>query len=202
MNSSSFPEIKILNFKLSDIRISRALFSFILACFLLPFITVSCGTEQFSLNGLQVVGGADLDHSTAGNEVDADLGVATTVLLALTGLVLSYFGIRYLSLGIIGLVGSLLLWTYQLRLNASVTNTNGRSDAVISAIVGVRYELGYWLVLLLFLLAAGLNGYLFWQARAFSQVAKDTEFENQAPLLDQQVSEAHKAPEGVSPLDS
>lgn len=149
---------------MSHIGVSRGFVGLILACFFLPFITLSCGGEKISLSGVQVIRGADIDESTPGKEVSSDAVATTAYALAFAGFFATLISRRFLIFALLSGLGALTMLIYKWRLDDALANGSA-SEGVVTGVVAVQYRAGYWLAFLLFIASAAWNSYLYWQKR-------------------------------------
>jgi len=148
-------------------KVSIAIFIAASLCFLLPFITVSCGGQRIvTVSGVQLATGTNLDQPqmlgpAQKKSVDPEPLVSLAALCAIIGLVLSFGGSAKAALGpaISGGLGFLLL----LLLRAKMDDQIARQSRDM---LQVSYEAGYTLTLLLLIAGAALNGYIFFSQRA------------------------------------
>jgi len=152
-------------------KFSPALFGLVLLCFFFPFTHISCqGDRVATFSGVQLVVGtriptADIEMlgqapGAAQQRVGRELWAILAFLSAgagLAGLALKDQR-RYLGGAIAGAVGVVTLLLLKLRID----------DAVLSEGEGMlraEYGGGYYLAMLVFACAAGLHGYLLWDAK-------------------------------------
>lgn len=148
------------------------MFVLTLVCFFLPFITISCqDRDVITMTGVQMATGVEMaapsslaESSGIGglsglSELKKIPGTLTAVLAfcaaaagLTTTLLLNNRQQRYLIPAISGAVGVLLLLWIKSSTDDSVLKQG-------SGMIKVNYGLGFWLALILFLGAAGLNGY-------------------------------------------
>jgi hypothetical protein len=161
-------------------KFSPAVFGLAIICFFLPFTHISCSGERFAtLTGIQLVTGTtigdpetDYGKSSGGpfivpahsdvrpqeredDKIDPEPLAIFTLFSAIAGLCLSFVRDKQWTMGtaIAGGVGLTLL----LLLKAKIDNEVLKEG---EGIVQVEYAFGFWLLLVLFLCAIGLNAYL------------------------------------------
>lgn len=145
-------------------KFSPALFVFILICFLLPFVNLSCGGQTIvSLTGFQLITGADIkDQSMFGgtdemqtkeDKVDSQPLALFALIAALVGLGISL--IKKKSLAIINVIVSALGAVFLLLLKFSL---DGDAELSGQNMITLDYQAGYWLAFLTFIGGA----VLFW----------------------------------------
>ena len=158
-------------------KFSPAIFGIALICFFLPFMNVSCqGQKIATLTGIQLVTGTTIQQpelpSLFGGkkqvqkpEKVAGEPLAILVLLsAVVGLGLSFLKGRKSSIApaIIGVAGLILLLLLKAELDNDILSEG-------QGILQLEYGIGFWLTFLLFLFAAGLNGFLFSQRKKLQE---------------------------------
>jgi hypothetical protein len=142
------------------------LFVFILLCFIMPFVQVSCQQQRLmSFTGFQMAFGTEIQEPQMfgpplTRQVPGDTLVLLSFLAALAGLVCSLVKNRVGSLASIvcGLGGFLFLLIFKVRLDNEILRQSG-------GMLNVEYSLGFIATCLLFLASAGLNGYVFYEER-------------------------------------
>jgi energy-converting hydrogenase Eha subunit E len=156
-------------------RVSAGLYFLVLLLFLLPFLSVSCGSRQvYSLSGADLARGHDFGAKVGSIEA---LGVHGGLLppdpwTLLTWLLLPALGLAALWLGdrldpriapasmiAIGLLGALRL----LALLNQVRGADGTEAAQSIGIVRVDMSYGFWLALLTFAAITALGTLLLWR---------------------------------------
>jgi len=146
-------------------RMSPAVYVVILICFFLPFTHISCAGERIAtLTGLQLVTGTTIEESLSASfgekeeskKIHPEPLALLTLIIAIIGFGVSSFKGRKSSL-LAALIGGLGLVSL-LCLKAKIDNEVLREG---EGILRVEYGFGFWLILLLFLFAIGLNGFLF-----------------------------------------
>ncbi|MGI6434905.1 MAG: zinc-ribbon domain-containing protein [Syntrophomonadaceae bacterium] len=131
--------------------ISPALFGIILICFLLPFMSVSCGGHEIGqVSGIELAFGTDLE----GEDIDPYPPALFALAAAVIGLVISFWKKGKLLAALAGLGGFASLIALQLAINHEVTRPS--NDGMIH----VTWMNAYYLATILFIAVAVLNIYL------------------------------------------
>ncbi|MBL7209075.1 MAG: zinc-ribbon domain-containing protein [Dehalococcoidia bacterium] len=147
-------------------RFSPAIFAIALICFFLPFITVSCGGQKVAtLTGVQLVTGTAIEQPDLFGEgqqaetLDGEPLAILAFLSAVAGLGLSFIKGRKIVIApaISGVAGSILLLLLKSKIDNEILSEG-------AGMIQVEYGIGFWLTILVFLSAAGLNGFLFLQS--------------------------------------
>jgi hypothetical protein len=135
----------------------------ILICLVLPFITVGCQGQRggTTITGLQLATGFDiarLGFYGAQNyqHIPPEPFILLAVAFAIAGLVVGYLNFRgnHIFSSILALLGAGLVYGFKAKTdNALVQSGNG-------IVLVATAEIGFWLCLGLFLLAAIVQGYL------------------------------------------
>lgn len=172
-------------------KISPSIFALIIICFFLPFTTVSCqSTNIATLSGFQVAVGADIDQTAGlasglssmggmeGLQALSQEGTRTTrmsrpkskqqkiqgspiagiiLATACAGITISFVSLRQKALieAAIAGIGAVMMFVLKLTIDSEV-NKQGQG------LFQVDYEIGYWLTLIFFVGAIGVNGYRYW----------------------------------------
>jgi len=144
-------------------KFSPAVFGLIIICFFLPFMQASCGGEKImSITGVQLVTGMTFEQPIMYGEnpetakIDPEPLAIATLLCAIIGLLFSFIKksksaiLPALSAGI-GTITMLLLKT-------KIDNEAMREGG---GMLEVEYLFGFWAILLLLIVAVGLNIYVF-----------------------------------------
>jgi len=145
-------------------KFSPAIYGLVLICFFLPFTHISCAGEKVAtLTGVQLVTGTTIEgppsafgEKEKSEKVEPEPLAILTLITAIIGFGVSFLKDRKSTLltaliGGFGLISLLLL-------KSKIDNEVLRKG---EGILRVEYGFGFWLVLLLFLCAIGLNGFLF-----------------------------------------
>ncbi|MBE9031319.1 hypothetical protein IQ266_16410 [filamentous cyanobacterium LEGE 11480] len=169
-------------------KVSPSIFALIIICFFLPFTTVSCQNAKIAtLSGFQVATGADVEQtsglaSSLGNmkelqDLSKEVSKAANVevpkpkaqkikgnpiagvvlAMAFAGIAMSFVAIRQKAMieAAIAGVGAVMMFILKLTIDGEITKQGG-------GMFQVDYEIGYWLTMILFIGAIGVNGYRYW----------------------------------------
>lgn len=169
-------------------KVSPSIFALIIICFFLPFTTVSCQSAKIiTLNGFQVATGAEVDQTAglasglSGMQELQDLSeqmakaanrpapqqkaqkikgnpLAGVILAtAFAGIAMSFVAMRQKVLieAALAGVGIVMMFILKLTIDGEITKQG-------QGLFRVDYEIGYWLTLILFVGAIGVNGYRYW----------------------------------------
>jgi hypothetical protein len=142
-------------------------FAFILLCFILPFVQVSCQQQKLmSFNGFQMAFGTEiLEPQMFGppktRQIPGDGLILLSFLAALAGLGCSFIKGKLGSLvtAICGAIGFIFMLMFKVRLDNEVLKQAG-------GLLNVEYLFGFIVACFLFLVSAALNGYIFYGERA------------------------------------
>ena len=156
----------------SKSKVSPAIFAASILCFLLPFVTISCGGQRgASFSGLQLATGTTVEQPqmfgpSQKHKVDPEPAAAVAGLCALLALGLSFLGTR-IALGpsISGAAGAASLLFMKSRLDDQIVKQG-------QGMLQVNYETGFSLALLLLIGGAAWNAYLFSQKSKFLGTAQ------------------------------
>jgi len=136
----------------SNGKISSGLYGVILLTFLLPFLTVSCeGQNMGTITGMDMVTGT----SVQGQAMDPNPLVIVILMLTLVGIGLGFWvnAKRPLLSSITGAAGLILTFVTKVVIDNELAK-EGRG------LFQAQYKAGFYLMLILFLIAAVYNGYL------------------------------------------
>lgn len=141
-------------------------FVFILICFILPFVQVSCQQQRLmSFTGFQMAFGTEIQEPQMfgpprTRKVNGETLVLLSFLAALAGLVCSLVKNKAGGLASIlsGSGGFLFLLIFKVRLDNEILRQSG-------GMLNVEYAFGFIAACLLFLAGAGLNGYVYYEER-------------------------------------
>jgi hypothetical protein len=142
-------------------KINRSLFGAILVCFFMPFLTLSCQSQDLmTLSGVQLGTGATMSQpslygSAQSRQIPAEPLATLVIIAAGTGLATTFvLKHRKDSIGstAAGAAGAILLLILKSKIDGDILQQG-------QAMVRVRYEFGFWLAFLLFVAATGLNGW-------------------------------------------
>ena len=148
-------EVYMGKFKLSPV-----LFGIILIAFLLPFFNVSCGNNQmYSFSGFQTAFGTSVTQEqgfgySRVQKVDADGVALAAFIVAILGLFLSFIkakagnAINTIASG----AGTLLMIIFPIETSSRITKD-------VPSYIQVSYGLGYYLVLIFFIVTLAYNIY-------------------------------------------
>lgn len=147
----------------SKSKMSPAIFAASILCFLLPFVTISCGTQKVAtFSGVQLATGTTVNQPQMfgprqNQKVDPNPAAAAAALCAVLALGLSFLGTR-IALGpaISGAAGAVSLFLMKSRLDDQIVKQG-------QGMLQVNYETGFSLALLLLIGGAAWNAYLFSQ---------------------------------------
>lgn len=144
-------------------KFSPAIFGFVIICFFLPFIDITCSGQKIeTLTGIQLVTGTTIERPSLFGErekvekVEGELLAILAFFSAVVGLGLSFLKSLKSSIApaIAGVSGSILLLLLKAKLDNDMLREGLR-------MLRIEYAIGFWLTFLLFLFAAGWNWFLF-----------------------------------------
>jgi len=154
--------------------ISTGGFAAILFCFFLPFMDLKCNDALIAeVSGIELITGQDIhnapqlpdtllkdEQNEEATHIDRNYFAVTAFILALAGLILSFAmgKMKEMFLTIIGLAGAMCLFMMKIQLMSKIAKD---TDATAKYIVNIEFVFGYWLTLILFLIVAFLNLYVF-----------------------------------------
>ena len=174
----------------SKLKVSPAIFIASILCFLLPFVTVSCGGQKVaSFSGIQLATGTAVEQPQMfgppqKQKVDPDPSAVVAALAAIAGLGLSFLGARTaLGPAVSGGIGAISLLFMKSRLDDQIVKQG-------HGMLQVNYETGFSLTLLLLLAGAAWNAYLFSQREQIPAQANRTEGSRQVSLADSGLTRA------------
>jgi hypothetical protein len=138
-------------------------------CFLLPFVTVSCGgVTAFTLTGQQLATGTTLTQPLAfgppqKQKIDSDPFALVAGLCAIAGVALSLIGRKLASAAAVsGGAGAVSLFVMRSRLDEQLQKQ-------AAGMASAHYETGFTLAVLLLIAGAAWNVYLFLQSRRLNE---------------------------------
>jgi hypothetical protein len=137
-------------------KFSPAVFGIILICFMLPWVNLSCqGQNAATFSGLQLVTGTTVQQQN--QEVKSEPLAVAVLVLTILGLALSFLKDKKSPIipGIIGVAAFILLLLLKSKIDTDASNHS----------IQVQYAIGFWLVLILFIGAIALNGYLYFYSK-------------------------------------
>lgn len=163
-------------------KISPGLFGIIIFCFFLPFITVSCQNHDIvRLSGIQLVVGTEIKEPSSissfdtktktekRQKINSDAKIVVAFLSAIFGLVLSivYLLKRVSTLpimcGILASLGFLMLLFFKVSADNEILKQG-------QGILQLKYNIGFWLSLLLFLVNGIVNFYIYIESKKGTQI--------------------------------
>jgi len=169
-------------------KLSPAIFGIALICFFLPWVNVSCqGQKVITLSGIQLVTGTTIEEpkmfselkgsshpylkeprrsSEEYNKIKGEVLAILTFLAAIVGLSLNFLKGKIGTLGsaIAGGIGTILLLLLSAKLNNDIFQ-QGRG------LLQLDYRIGFYLTLILFILAIGVNVYSIVQVKVVSSIS-------------------------------
>ncbi len=133
--------------------ISPSLFILILICFSLPFVSISCGQMELTVNGYQLATGATVD----GQQIDAEPLAMIALLAAIIGLVCGFLWNRSarLAAAVMGVIGFLSVLALRIQIGVQVHQEAVREG--LQGLISTKFGAGFFMPLILFLAAAGAN---------------------------------------------
>ncbi|MFA7250506.1 MAG: hypothetical protein WC273_12845 [Dehalococcoidia bacterium] len=131
------------------------MFIVILVLFLMPWLSVSCGTVKVEVTGVEMVLGSNVSASGASqNQAPEPLAILAGVL-AIAGLVSAFANLQLMAaINAFGTAGLLLALKFKVdrdlnaMLLASKTGTSRPTGADLVGLVQVHWEPGYWAAIL------------------------------------------------------
>jgi hypothetical protein len=163
-------------------RLSSSLFGAIVICFFLPFLTISCGSQEMTVKGIELVTDS---HTTASNIRSLPFTIVVPAVLIGIALVVGFVAgfLRYPTtapaLGAIaGVLGAASMVALKLAITNEILSPNTADDPTNGGIglgqlpglaedllkktglIQVEYHMGYWLALSLFVVALAVNIWL------------------------------------------
>lgn len=134
-------------------KISRSMLAAVIVCLFLPFLTVSCGAQEFTITGSQFVTGIHYK----GESIPPQGPIVLMTLASIVALALSFVNKTGALLGAVGasILSVLCLLWFREGINREVFAYGGMIHA--------KFEAGFWLCFLLHIGAAALNGWLWKQ---------------------------------------
>lgn len=154
-------------------KFSPAIFGLIILCFFFPFVNLSCsGQTVISLTGFQLITGAEYSEKNMlgqdmfgemnnaevkeEKEIEAQPLALFAFLTAFAGLAVSF--IRKKITALLSLVISVLGAVFLILLKI---NIDGDAQINGQGVIELEYQAGYWLTLLLFIIAAIIYWFMF-----------------------------------------
>lgn len=156
------PTSRLIEVKTKAKKFRWSLFAFILLCFLMPFVQVSCqGQKLMSFTGFQLALGTEIQEpqmfgTPKVRQISADILVLLSLMAVLVGLGSSFIKGKFGSLipAICGAIGLLSMLIFKVRLDNEVLKQGG-------GLLNIEYLFGFISTCFLFLASAVLNGYFF-----------------------------------------
>jgi hypothetical protein len=146
-------------------KVSPVLFIVTVLCFLLPFVTVSCNGQKIAtLSGTELAFGTTIEQPqiygpSVKKRTDAEPVATIAFLIAIAGIAVGFLAARVpLASAITGGLGALFLLVLMGKLDSDV----GKQA---QGVLQIEYGAGLIMALLLFIAAAGWNGWLFFISR-------------------------------------
>jgi len=166
----------------SKSKVSPAIFAASILCFLLPFITVSCGGQRVaSFSGAQLATGTSVEQPQMfgppkKQNVDPDPTAAVAGICALLGLGLSFLGAKNaIAPAISGAVGVVSLFLMKVRLDDQIVRQG-------QGMLQVNYETGYVLAIILLIAGVGWNAFLISQQKRDPLISAPASPSEQRPV--------------------
>jgi hypothetical protein len=148
-------------------KISPVLFAFIILCFFLPFINISCsGQKVLSLSGIQLVTGTSLEEEEpfsgkkSSEKIDSEPLAIVVFVAAIAGLAFSFIKSEKSALlpAITGGIGGGTLLFLKAKIDQEVLREG-------QGIIQVEYAIGFWLILFSLFAAVALNVFIFFNKK-------------------------------------
>ncbi len=147
-------------------KLSPAIFILVLICFFLPFVTFSCQAQKvLGLSGVQLVTGTSVPQPQMfgppkSEQMNAEPFAVLAFLCGILGLGLSFLRGRTgaIAPAAMGGLGAILLLALKSKIEGDVLNKSG-------GVIQVNYEVGFYMVLILFLAALALNIFVLLQGQ-------------------------------------
>jgi hypothetical protein len=145
---------------------SPAVFILALICFFLPFVTFSCeGQKIVSLSGIQLVTGTTIQQPQPfgppqSQKMDAEPLAVLPLLCGILGLALSFLKGRSgaIAPAAAGGLAAILLLAMKSKIEGDALSKGG-------GVIQVNYEIGLYVVVILFLAAVALNVFVLMQGK-------------------------------------
>jgi len=144
------------------VKLSPGAFGFALLCFFLPFVTVSCQRQKvMSFTGVELVMGTTINQPqmfgpSKVERVDPEPLAILAFLAGLAGLGLSFLKTQKSAVApaIVAGAGAVCLLLLKSKFDSQILGKSG-------GMLQVDYDVGFWLVLVLYLAAVAMNGFVF-----------------------------------------
>ncbi len=139
--------------------ISSIVFAILLISFLLPFLQLSCGNQELkTVSGIQMITGFKMEQPFAEKDkprikkIKGDPFTRLAFLLGIIGLVLSFLKGRFISkiTALIGFLGAGTMLFLKTKIDQKIAETG-------AGLLAVNYKIGFWLVLVLFMVIFLIN---------------------------------------------
>ena len=153
-------------------KFSPVIFIFVLICFFLPFVNLSCGGQKISLTGIQLVIGVKVNQpqpKTAEQEkTTQDSLIIAAFIVAIAGFVLSFLKGKNSSIVpvILGIAGIIILLIFKTKTDNDILREGGGA-------IQVEYATGFWLTFLAFVFAAFFNGFIFFSKETPAEMTRN-----------------------------
>jgi len=147
--------------------LSLATYGIVLICFLLPFVNVTCDNEQVgNFSGIKLLTGVTIDRSDSDlfggsgkQKAEPELLAIVAFCCGVVGLAFSFKDnkINFIIRILVGGFGTAMLALLTSRIKEGVLKESG-------GLLQVNFGIGYYLCLIFFLAAIGINIYIFSQS--------------------------------------
>lgn len=152
-------------------KISPGIFGIIVFCFFLPFVTISCQNQEImKISGIQLITGVkikqpsmnlfDTQPKTEMKDIKPDVRAIIAFLSAILGLIISLFYLRNkipilpVICGILAALGFFMLLLFKISADNQIIKEG-------EGIIQLKYNIGFWLSLILFLINGIINFYIY-----------------------------------------
>jgi hypothetical protein len=142
-------------------KINKGIFGVILICFFMPFLTLSCQSQDLmTLSGVQLGTGAtmaqpSLYSSAQARQIPGEPLATLAIVSAGAGLATA-FVLKHrkelIGSTAAGAVGAIVMLALKSKIDGNILQQG-------QGMIRVKYEFGFWLTFLLFVAATGLNGW-------------------------------------------
>jgi hypothetical protein len=142
-------------------RINKGIFGLILICFFMPFLTLSCQSQDLmTLSGVQLGTGATMAQpslygSAQARQIPGE-PLATLAIAAAGAGLATAFVLKHrkelIGSTAAGAVGAIVLLALKSKIDGNILQQG-------QGMIRVRYEFGFWLTFLFFVAVTGLNGW-------------------------------------------
>ncbi len=133
-------------------KISWSLYLIVLICFIMPFMTISCGGQKVvTLTGVQIATGSQIDVGGGQiQKIDPEARIVLVFLLSLAAMIV-LLTVKtkpaYVAALVCSAASVILLYWYKIKADADIVK---QGEGMLTS----TYDFGYWLVL--FLLVIGI----------------------------------------------